>query len=128
MGQLSNAAMAALEGKNTLQSNLRNIIDGCDPVTALDVIARECSEFRNEAENWINTASSPEEVAQRRKQVNNIINDISRMCRDSLGKSIVCVSRKGGYKYQPEFPKPRANPVPSLMVSEPDVSDLCIKS
>lgn len=110
MGKLSDAAIGALEGRNNLQSEIRNIVDNNDPSFAADIIAKEVGVFRSEAQPWIQAADTTESIAHRRKQVNNIINDISRICRDSIGKSIVLVSRKGGYTYDAIDPKPRAKP------------------
>jgi uroporphyrinogen-III decarboxylase len=56
-------------------------------------------QFRDEAQDWITNLSEDDARKARRKAVNNICNDVSRISRDLLGHTIRCTSRKGGYIY-----------------------------
>ena len=111
---LSSEAMLALESKGKLQETVREICDRHAPTDSGQIIANEVSKFRADAADWIDKG----DVQARRKQVNNVINDISRICRELIGKSIVCVSRKGGHRYEAQEPKARApaTPTPTITV------------
>jgi hypothetical protein len=77
---------------------------------AADIIADAMSQYRNEIQKGYIDADgiSEEDRSARCKSVNNVINDVSRIVRQSLGKSIRMTSRKGGYVYDAVEPSPRA--------------------
>ena len=96
-------AMDALITGNNLQSVVREMI--MSDTKSLDTVAEAVGVFRYEAEAFIN--EDPDSVLARRKRVNNIVNDVSRICREITGKSIVIKSRKDGFVYTVREPKPR---------------------
>lgn len=109
---LAQAAAESLTGKVSLQSEIRKIVDTHNDLGAGNEIADQMSEFRAVSQTWIDQGSTPEEVQSRQKQVNNVINDVSRICRQLIGKSIVCKSRKN-HTYEAVEPKPRRTSIPT---------------
>lgn len=114
------AAEVALKGNGSLQSVVRDILnENHNSDSGLRVICVGVADFRNEQEPCIRGAIDP---AAERKKVNNIINDISRICREITGKSIVATKRKPSFVYEPKEPvsKAKASPVASApAVSSP---------
>ena len=109
---LAQAAAEALTGKVSLQSEIRKIVDTHNDLGAASEIADQMSEFRSASQTWIDQGGNAEEVQSRQKQVNNVINDVSRICRQLIGKSIVCKSRKH-HTYEAVEPTPRRTSVPT---------------
>ena len=70
-------------------------------------------------DNVIDIDDDPQGVA---KQANNVVNDISRITREKIGLSIRLKSRKDGYIYTAEEPKPRAiKPTPFTVDTTPSL-------
>ena len=64
-------------------------------------IAAVCKAFKTEAESELDCAASAQDIKEFRKRTNNIINDVSRICREMIGYSIVNTKRtKGVYEYE----------------------------
>ena len=72
----------------------------------LDTIGK----YKATQEHYIDALLFDADKATRRKQVNNRINDISRICREVAGQSLVCTSRKN-HEYGYVLPKPRARKI-----------------
>jgi hypothetical protein len=103
---LTAEAKTAIRVKSSLQSSIRGFINldkenSVDPKKTADCIARVCSAVREELQDWI-FEEGEEESANRRKTVNNQLNDVSRICRNELYYSIKCKKRSGGYVYEAE--------------------------
>ena len=78
--------------------------------TASD-LAEFTTKFKRSIDAWVKV----ENTQVRRKKVNNIINDVARICREELGETIVCVSKKPDYVYETRPIKER---VPSVGITE----------
>ena len=115
---LSKSAFKALEGKQSIQEDVRAIVDKHDrKLKAAEEIAEEVGSFRRYAEAWIQSATGDEDtIAKRRKVVNNVCNDISRISRDLTGYTIQCGSRKD-HIYEARVPNPR--PTSSTITTPP---------
>ena len=96
---IASAAMDAMRGGSNLQLTVRHFITDHSDVEGVlwtgDQIARQVTEFRKEAERFLKSCDDSDQDTER-KRMNNIINDVSRICRKELGQSIVCTSRKTG--------------------------------
>lgn len=121
---LSAAAIEAVKNNASVQQEVRDIIANYNGPETL--IAKEITIFRRDIEGWIDQASGSAETKLRRKQVNNIINDVSRICRELIGKSIVCTSRKN-HTYEAKEPVARTTraktPSPVLATNSPITAD-----
>lgn len=83
-------------------------------------IAEAVTEYRQheEAHYITDITISDDEKLARRKSTNNMCNEVSRICRDRLGWSIVCKSRKN-HTYEPVVPTTReAEEEPFLRAEE----------
>lgn len=89
---LSDAAMDAVKSAGSVQAEVRDLI--ANNPSHRSVIAEEIGVFKTKAE-----ATYIDGDAVKRKQVNNVINDVSRICREEGGYSIRLKSRKGGFVY-----------------------------
>lgn len=115
MTALNEKCLEALRCGVSIQQSVRKVLSTMMPENASAHIAEEMGLFRQAADTIIDAAPvGPGQVAVR-KRVNNVINDVSRICREEIGKSIKLKSRKGGYVYTAEDwePKPKAIPVPA---------------
>ena len=128
---ISISAVKAMEGKSTLQSEIRTCISDAigrgTPSDALFTICEEMGAFRNTIENSMISCEADEDVRKSlRKQANNIINDVSRICRESLGYSIVCKAKKPSYAYKSKsyIPKTPKSPLPTTMTLDPAIEVL----
>ena len=66
-----------------------------------DTIPVACAEFKRASEQWIvDTVLDQAETRAFRKACNNTINEVSRQYRKVHGRSVKCVGRKGGYRYE----------------------------
>ena len=110
---LVDTALEATTSGATFQSRLRIEI-GTSKAAGVehDKIAEACAElttaYRNRAQRDIlSRIEDAEELVITRKKVNNICNDVSRICRELLGYSIICTVRaKGVFLYSSkEAPK-----------------------
>lgn len=64
-------------------------------------IPEACAEFKKQSEEWIDDCGLDDKEAKGfRKACNNTINEVSRQYRKVHGRSIKCVGRKGGYRYE----------------------------
>lgn len=100
---IATEAMSSLKSGCKVQSVVRDFIKENHALPSrgtADLIADQVAEFKSESETYISNEVETERQQDVRKQVNNIINDISRICREALGYSIKCKSRKGGYVYE----------------------------
>jgi hypothetical protein len=107
-GDVVSSALDAVKGGAKLQSTLRTYIEECHEIDwkheiTANAVASMCTTFHSKVSKWANAGEYEEgaidSVKARRKAVNNIINDISRICRAELGHTIRCTSRKGGHVY-----------------------------
>lgn len=114
MGALRSLAQEAMTTKMeealntgaTVQSGIRLFIrqhrdEDVQPVSIATAIAEVVGDFKTNSERHIIFAAPLEEQVTLRKKANNIINDVSRICRDTLGYCIVNHKRSGGeYSYK----------------------------
>lgn len=125
MSNVTNAAVNSLidtltkavqEGASVQQGVNAMIDDGseCDIPTAIGL-------FRTKMEDWITLTPLIEDQKTRRKSVNNIINDVSRIMRNRVGKSLVCVKRKPVHRYELCEPKPRTTNTHATITSTPSI-------
>ena len=102
MSELATRCLDALSTGVSVQQEVRTIISAhTRNEDASLYIAEQMGKYREAADKIIDAA--PEE--QRKslmKRVNNVVNDVSRICRDEMGISIKLKARKGGYVYKPE--------------------------
>ena len=91
-------AIEAVLGNDKFQTYVRDYIKSelsdKTQMTVAEELAAEVAEFRRAIDAWVQDAATKAEFVDRRKKVNNIINDTSRICRELLGFSIKCTSRK----------------------------------
>lgn len=114
VGILSNIAENSFSSSQTLQASVRQAYKdfGQEQSPFLHYVAEEMGNFKTNNAYFI-----PSD----RKKVNNIINDVSRICRELTGYSIANVSRSNGvWKYEPRLTPTRAKPVPKA--SEPELT------
>lgn len=101
-------AIEAVVSGNKFQTYVRGFITkvegGYD--TAATAVAVEVEEFRREVQPWIDEATG-DIKADRRKKVNNIINDTARILREITGYTLKCTSRKN-HIYEAVTPAPRS--------------------
>jgi len=109
----SNVVASMVEGFMTgtkFQSKIRQYIDYNREETKEDVvnaISNIVTSYREKVDAVL-MDTDPSELKSAIKKRDNIINDVSRLCRELLGYSIVCVSRKKGeYKAIPYVPTVR---------------------
>ena len=120
---LTNSMVNSFNTGATLQSTVRDFIqttvrDGYSGKDAADRVAASVTDFRESIEPSI--LASTDQKGMRKKR-DNVINDVSRICRELLGYSIVCTSRKEGI-YEAQVPAPRkvaASP------ATPSPADVC---
>ena len=107
-------AIVATKSGGSVQETVRKVLTTQPEKEALSTVCGAMVEFRTTMEEWIN--SDDELVKDRRKRVNNVVNDVSRIVREGIGHSIVCKSRKGGYVYEAKewtgAPKPAKTALP----------------
>lgn len=110
----------SVECSSGFQSIVRDYIERRQATCLTGEIARDIadlvSEFKSHHKEHAKTLWPDQKdpgFSSYNKAVNNIINDISRICREELGFSIVCTSRKSSI-YQAMTPKPRK---PSVKVT-----------
>jgi len=107
-------AIVATKSGGSVQETVRKVLVTQPEKEALSTVCGAMVEFRTTMEGWIN--SNDELVKDRRKRVNNVVNDVSRIVREGIGHSIVCKSRKGGYVYEAKewtgAPKPAKTALP----------------
>ena len=89
-------AISACQKGHEFQKGIRELME--EPTTDEWTLVEVVSNFRNDIERWAVTA-------ERKKKVNNIVNDISRICRGTYGKSIVCKKKKPAYRYEAVEPR-----------------------
>lgn len=101
--KLFEAMTNAYASGHSLQSTVRDYITlyldtGWRSETVAESIANTISDYRGSVDSKIEAMMPMEKDDLRRaiKKRDNIINDVSRICREILGYSIVCKSRKHG--------------------------------
>lgn len=101
------SAKASLEGSSSLQQAVRDVLS--DPELTNNArkmnIVTQVEAFKE----WAMEQTSDDPTYQ--KKVNNIINDISRICTDKKGFAVRLQSRRSGYTYKTvdvEFPPVKA--------------------
>jgi hypothetical protein len=112
INEIVDNAMNALESGSKIQTSVRGFLEDSplEPYSKSQIVAQAMSEFRTRAEDWIN--SQPDEfLKENRKKANNIVNDVSRICRNSVGYSIKCSKRAPDYEYTVE---PWFKPTPAV--------------
>lgn len=109
---IHDAMINSLRYGTRVQKEVRNFIECEEGRLKEDIanaIAKVCSDFKNESErDEIPLTATAEEKKVYRKRINNIINDVSRICREMIGFAIVNAKRtKGVYEYKavPYIPK-----------------------
>lgn len=109
------AAQQSTHNSQKLQQLVRKELTIVNESQALKNIADAVSLFKVTQENSLQGKTlSSEELKDARKSVNNVINDVSRICREVSGMSIVCTSRKN-HTYVPQLPKPRTTATPAAI-------------
>jgi hypothetical protein len=125
INEIVSNAMDSLKTGNRMQTSIREMLRDTTvlKITRADMTARACEEFRLQAENWV-LEHDKSEHADLRKKANNIVNDISRICRKEVGHTIKCKKRKPVYVYEAEVVTPK-EPAPSSPPPAPtvDVTD-----
>ena len=107
--ELKQLAIDSTMSGTSMQEGVREVLD---EVFGLDTVVEAVEMYRNEMEDvWVANAGD-DQIPRRRKIVNNVINDISRIARGKVGRSIVCVKRTYPFKYDSVEPKPKAAPEP----------------
>ena len=111
-------AIEAVMGNDKFQSYVRETIiaahtdSSSSRVNTAIELADKVTEFRRAIEPWVQDPKFKHEVADRRKKVNNIINDTARICRELLGYTIKCTSRKN-HQYGVDRIEVKAKPMPT---------------
>jgi len=106
--QLAIDMVDGLASSTSIQEGVRNTLEVAGTVSqGLDTVCAAVAEFKGYTEE--NMPEDAMEAQGHRKRVNNLINDVSRICREMTGKSIRCTSRKGGYVYEALEPAPRTS-------------------
>lgn len=112
-------AIEAVMGNDKFQTYVRTFITSHSSDVGLsccaDTVAVEIGNFRGAIEPWVQEGETRAEVNDRRKKVNNIINDTSRISRELLGFTIKCTSRKN-HHYEAVLPAPRSKSEPSELL------------
>lgn len=94
------AAMAGTSFQSAIRQFINDSISSCTHEFVAGRIAEICAAFKKESKEKETLIYNKEDQELFRKRVNNIINDVSRICRDLLGYTIVNKKRKGGeYAY-----------------------------
>lgn len=106
------AMVNATTSKSGCQKVVRSFIDGFragapsfSDLDIADAVAAIVGDYKKAA------------VHLEQKVVNNVINDVSRICREKLGYSIVCTSRKDSI-YKPILPQPRKKSVTAAPIPD----------
>jgi len=90
------------------QSKIRQFIAASSEETYENIatdIAAIVTSYREKVDIILAEDTDPSDLKSAIKKRDNIINDVSRLCKELLGYSIVCVSRKNGeYKAIPYVP------------------------
>jgi len=106
-----NVVKSMVEGFMTgtkFQSKIRQFIAASSEETYENIatdIAAIVTSYREKVDIILAEDTDPSDLKSAIKKRDNIINDVSRLCKELLGYSIVCVSRKNGeYKAIPYVP------------------------
>jgi hypothetical protein len=92
-------AVNSVKEGSKFQTQIREFIDedAGSPEIVAEMVADIVTDFRREIEPWV---MDIDDTKVRRKSTNNLINDVSRICREKLGHTLVCVSKKPFHKYE----------------------------
>ena len=117
---LGEIAISALRTGNSLQSEVRNAIKDGSLSTAQKIIITAVEELKS----WSEAEIEEKGDVSLRKQTNNLINDISRICRESIGYSLRCKAKKPQHKYVMEpYNAPEKGPKPAPKVKPETTAD-----
>jgi len=116
LNNVVNDAIDAIKSGGKVQGSVRDIFD--HEVSPLDKVIQVVTAIRNDTHDWV--TESEEFIGIRRKQVNNVINDISRISRKMAGKSIVCTKRS--YPFEYEAREPEVKDVQTVITPIPPVA------
>jgi hypothetical protein len=107
--EVINSMIEGFQSGAKFQSRIRTFINEEKntrlPGEVADTVAEIVTEYRQAADEIIERMSEEEQVIATKKR-DNIINDVSRICRDLLEYSIVCRSRKNGTYAAKPWTKP----------------------
>lgn len=121
------AAKNATVTGGTFQASIRDMFDNEEPENALEIITQAVSQYRRQMEtSYIVQGGTDKAVSERRKVVNNTVNDIARLTRQRTGKTVVCVKRAPHFEYEVRDPKPRntaASPSVDPLDTEPTLGE-----
>lgn len=128
MNSIAKAAQKSLKAGSSMQRAIRDVLDSTMAESVKrSIICEAMGQFRAWAQDEF--ISLADDKRKARKQVNNVINDVSRTCRESDSKfSVRLKSRRDGYVYEATDPVPRAShelPIlgmPSPKSESPDFS------
>lgn len=112
ISELGDIAINALKTGNTLQHEVREVLKHGSTEDAKQVIITAVEELKLWSEAEIMDSGD----VSLRKQTNNLINDISRICKEKIGHSLRCKAKKPCHKYVMEIynePAPKVKPEPA---------------
>ena len=101
---LITAATDSLVAGTSVQVTVRTVLEQEGADAGGDNVAIAMGIFKEQSESHAMGIPNSVEQMQYRKKINNVINDVSRICRECIGKSIVLKSRKDGYVYMAKEP------------------------
>lgn len=116
MSSLATKCIESLKNGVSVQAEVRDILSNEPLHVAKDLIAEEMSSFREQADSVINAIPDEDDRKRVMKRVNNVVNDVARICREEAEFTVKMKSRKGGYHYaseswtKPEPKAPKADP------------------
>lgn len=94
------AAMVGTSFQSAIRQFINDSISSCTHEFVAGRIAEICAAFKKESKEKETLIYNKEDQELFRKRVNNIINDVSRICREMIGYLIVNTKRtKGVYEY-----------------------------
>lgn len=98
--ELAKSAAKAVETSGTVQGEVRRILADLPQNEAFSTITEAMSELKTWCEDtYIPIMDNGSDDSLKRKQVNNVINDVSRIVRTETGYSIKCTQRTPEYIY-----------------------------
>ena len=120
--EVINSMIEGFQSGAKFQSRIRTFInEECFtrfPGEVADTVAEIVTEYRQAADEIIERMNMEEKIVATKKR-DNIINDVSRICRELLEHSIVCRSRKNGTYAA----KPWSKPEPKEKAAETPATD-----
>lgn len=124
INNLYNSMTEAFTNGRTVQTAVREFLSEHgphDPQEAAELVAETISAWRQTNNNII-------EGDDHRKVINNIINDVSRICKKEISYKIICKSRKEHVYVaekveakEPVIEEPTSEPTPTEIPFEPEL-------